>query len=141
MSQERPQPSNPNNHFRKEIPTAYHALEIRGQLLGNLNGCITGAAKIKTKIDFPRRSNRRAKDWGGEKNVKIDKTTMCERLILPREIVYPCITDPDGEDEGDQVSSSLAVSTRWISTAKLLQSDIATLAQGREENKRSWLML
>ncbi|RZR74885.1 hypothetical protein BHM03_00045515, partial [Ensete ventricosum] len=45
------------------------------------------------------------------------------------EIVYPCIPDPDGEDEGDQVSSSLAVSTRWISAAKLLQSDLATLAQ------------
>ncbi|RZS21196.1 hypothetical protein BHM03_00053803 [Ensete ventricosum] len=36
--------------------------------------------------------------------------------------------DPDGEDEGGQ-TSSLAVSTRWISTAKLLQSDLATLAQ------------
>ncbi|RWV98776.1 hypothetical protein GW17_00038357 [Ensete ventricosum] len=28
-----------------------------------------------------------------------------------REIVYPCIPDPDGEDEGGQASSSLAVST------------------------------
>ncbi|RRT41964.1 hypothetical protein B296_00026408 [Ensete ventricosum] len=46
-----------------------------------------------------------------------------------REIVYPCILDPDGEDEGGQASSSLAVSTRWISAAKLLQSDLATLAQ------------
>ncbi|RWV77300.1 hypothetical protein GW17_00061888, partial [Ensete ventricosum] len=46
-----------------------------------------------------------------------------------REIVYPCILDPDREDEGGQASSSLAVSTRWISTAKLLQSDLATLAQ------------
>ncbi|RWW06060.1 hypothetical protein GW17_00030638 [Ensete ventricosum] len=46
-----------------------------------------------------------------------------------REIVYPYIPDPDGEDEGGQASSSLAVSTRWISTAKLLQSDLATLAQ------------
>ncbi|RWW53220.1 hypothetical protein BHE74_00040307 [Ensete ventricosum] len=36
---------------------------------------------------------------------------------------------PDGEDEGGQASSSLAVSTRWISTAKLLESDLATLAQ------------
>ncbi|RRT48080.1 hypothetical protein B296_00012190 [Ensete ventricosum] len=44
------------------------------------------------------------------------------------EIVYPCIPDPDGEDEGSQASSSLAVSTRWISTEKLLQSDLATLA-------------
>ncbi|RZS10822.1 hypothetical protein BHM03_00042093 [Ensete ventricosum] len=44
------------------------------------------------------------------------------------EIVYPCIPDPDGEDEGGQASSSLAVSRRWISTAKLPQSDLATLA-------------
>ncbi|RRT70193.1 hypothetical protein B296_00018135, partial [Ensete ventricosum] len=63
---------------------------------------------------------------------------MCERLILPREIVYPCIPDPDGEDEGGQASSSLAISTRWISAAKLLQSDLATLAQ-RKENRRWWL--
>ncbi|RWW37812.1 hypothetical protein BHE74_00057023 [Ensete ventricosum] len=39
---------------------------------------------------------------------------------LSEEIVYPYIPDPDGEDEGGQASSSLAVSTRWISTAKLL---------------------
>ncbi|RZS00074.1 hypothetical protein BHM03_00029713 [Ensete ventricosum] len=63
------------------------------------------------------------------KIAKTDKTTMCERLILPREIVYPCIPDPDGEDEGGQASSSLAVSTRWISAAKLLQSDLVTLWQ------------
>ncbi|RWW09037.1 hypothetical protein GW17_00027494 [Ensete ventricosum] len=36
------------------------------------------------------------------------------------EIIYPCIPDPDGEDEGGQASSSLAVSTQWISIAKLL---------------------
>ncbi|RWV83253.1 hypothetical protein GW17_00055169 [Ensete ventricosum] len=36
---------------------------------------------------------------------------------------------PDREDEGGQASSSLAISTRWISIAKLLQSDLATLAQ------------
>ncbi|RWW82003.1 hypothetical protein BHE74_00009561 [Ensete ventricosum] len=35
----------------------------------------------------------------------------------------------DGEDEGGQASSSIVVSTRWISVAKLLQSDLATLAQ------------
>ncbi|RWW07852.1 hypothetical protein GW17_00028746 [Ensete ventricosum] len=35
----------------------------------------------------------------------------------------------DGEDEGGQVSFSVAVSTRWIFVAKLLQSDLATLAQ------------
>ncbi|RWW03999.1 hypothetical protein GW17_00032806 [Ensete ventricosum] len=58
------------------------------------------------------------------------------RLALARasftaktEIVYPCIPYPNGEDEGGQASSSLAVSTRWISTAKLLLSDLATLAQ------------
>ncbi|RWV85909.1 hypothetical protein GW17_00052253 [Ensete ventricosum] len=45
------------------------------------------------------------------------------------EIIYPCIPDPDREDERGQTSSSLAVSTRWISTAKLLQSGLATLAQ------------
>ncbi|RWW07506.1 hypothetical protein GW17_00029112 [Ensete ventricosum] len=46
-----------------------------------------------------------------------------------QEIVYSYIPDPDGEDDGGQASSSLAVSTRWISAAKLLQSDLATLAQ------------
>ncbi|RZS23503.1 hypothetical protein BHM03_00056455, partial [Ensete ventricosum] len=74
-------------------------------LLGNLSGCITCAAEIKTKTDFPRKSNRHAKDWGHEKNIKNDKIAMCERLILHREIVYPCIPDPDGEDEGGQASS------------------------------------
>ncbi|RRT33237.1 hypothetical protein B296_00050190 [Ensete ventricosum] len=47
----------------------------------------------------------------------------------PLEIVYPCIPDSNGEDEGGQASSSIVVSTRWISTAKLLQSDLATLVQ------------
>ncbi|RWW88535.1 hypothetical protein BHE74_00002586 [Ensete ventricosum] len=51
---------------------------------------------------------------------------------LHREIVYPCIPYPDGED-GGQASSSLAVSTRWTSTMKLLQSDLATLAQREGE--------
>ncbi|RWW44303.1 hypothetical protein BHE74_00049948, partial [Ensete ventricosum] len=45
------------------------------------------------------------------------------------EIVYPCIPDPDGEDERCQASSSLAISTRWISAAKLFQYDLITLAQ------------
>ncbi|RWV78649.1 hypothetical protein GW17_00060348 [Ensete ventricosum] len=49
-------------------------------------------------------------------------------LATNAEIVYPCIPDPDGEDEGGQ-ASSLAVSTRWISVAKLLLFDLATLAQ------------
>ncbi|RWV91693.1 hypothetical protein GW17_00045997 [Ensete ventricosum] len=48
---------------------------------------------------------------------------------LSREIVYPCIPNPNGEDEGGQASSSLAVSTRWIFAAKLLQYGLATLAQ------------
>ncbi|RWW05713.1 hypothetical protein GW17_00030996 [Ensete ventricosum] len=39
------------------------------------------------------------------------------------------LVDPDGEDEGGQASSSLAVFTRWISIAKLLQYDLATLTQ------------
>ncbi|RZS03052.1 hypothetical protein BHM03_00033174 [Ensete ventricosum] len=51
------------------------------------------------------------------------------RAPTASEIVYPCIPDLDGEDEGGQASSSLAVSTRWISAVKLLQSDLATLAQ------------
>ncbi|RZS20573.1 hypothetical protein BHM03_00053106 [Ensete ventricosum] len=69
--------------------------------------------------------------------------TACIWLPLPRmqrrlslliaatstEIVYPCIPYPDREDEGGQASSSLAVSTRWISSVKLLQSDLTTLAQ------------
>ncbi|RWV77951.1 hypothetical protein GW17_00061152 [Ensete ventricosum] len=49
------------------------------------------------------------------------------------EIVYPCIPNPDGEDERGQASSSLAVSTQWILTAKLLQSDLATLTQREGE--------
>ncbi|RZS11192.1 hypothetical protein BHM03_00042502 [Ensete ventricosum] len=44
---------------------------------------------------------------------------MCQRLILPREIVYPFILDPDREYEGGQASSSLV----------------------REENRRWWLKL
>ncbi|RWV77725.1 hypothetical protein GW17_00061405 [Ensete ventricosum] len=50
-------------------------------------------------------------------------------LAANAEIVYPCIPDSDEEDEGGQASSSLAVSTRWISAMKLLQSDLATLTQ------------
>ncbi|RRT44789.1 hypothetical protein B296_00040258, partial [Ensete ventricosum] len=50
-------------------------------------------------------------------------------LASAPEIVYPCIPDPDGEDEGGQASSSLAISTRWIFAMKLLQSDLVTLAQ------------
>ncbi|RWV78666.1 hypothetical protein GW17_00060325, partial [Ensete ventricosum] len=52
------------------------------------------------------------------------------------EIVYLCIPDSDGENEGGQASSSLAISTRWISVAKFLQYDLATLVQRREENMR-----
>ncbi|RZS27889.1 hypothetical protein BHM03_00061422 [Ensete ventricosum] len=56
------------------------------------------------------------------------------KLTRSTDIVYPCIPDLDGEDEGGQLSFSLAVSTRWISTAKLLQSNLTTLTQreGRE---------
>ncbi|RWW69263.1 hypothetical protein BHE74_00023158 [Ensete ventricosum] len=50
-------------------------------------------------------------------------------LATNAEIVYPYIPDPDGEDEEGQTFSSLAVSTQWISVARLLQSDLATLAQ------------
>ncbi|RRT38188.1 hypothetical protein B296_00055140 [Ensete ventricosum] len=45
------------------------------------------------------------------------------------EIVYPYIPYPNEEDEGGQASSSLTVSTRWISAVKFLQSDLTTLAQ------------
>ncbi|RRT58613.1 hypothetical protein B296_00046434, partial [Ensete ventricosum] len=44
---------------------------------------------------------------------------VAESVGKPQEIVYPCIPKSDGEDEEGQASSSLAVSTRWISTAKL----------------------
>ncbi|RRT31706.1 hypothetical protein B296_00044780 [Ensete ventricosum] len=47
---------------------------------------------------------------------KRGKGVILLRLILPMEIVYPYIPDPDGEDEGGQASSSLMVSIRWIST-------------------------
>ncbi|RWW14141.1 hypothetical protein GW17_00022106 [Ensete ventricosum] len=57
------------------------------------------------------------------------------------EIIYPCILDPNGEDEGGQASSSLAISTRWISAAKLLQSDLVTLAQREGGDRRWWLKL
>ncbi|RRT40887.1 hypothetical protein B296_00019424, partial [Ensete ventricosum] len=48
---------------------------------------------------------------------------------LRLEIVYPCIPDLNGENEGSQVSASLVVSIRWISASKLLQSDLTTIAQ------------
>ncbi|RRT31444.1 hypothetical protein B296_00054399, partial [Ensete ventricosum] len=65
------------------------------------------------------------------------KTNFCMKTLalipllgnLNEEIVYPYIPDPDGEDEGGQASSSLAVSTRSISVVKVLQSDLATLTQ------------
>ncbi|RZS22406.1 hypothetical protein BHM03_00055175 [Ensete ventricosum] len=61
--------------------------------------------------------------------IPLRRLTLRTKRPHPREIVYPRIPDPDGEDEGGQASSSLAVSTRWISVAKLLQYDLATLAQ------------
>ncbi|RZS17676.1 hypothetical protein BHM03_00049849, partial [Ensete ventricosum] len=57
----------------------------------------------------------------------------CSRPPPCREIVYPCIPNPNGEDERRQASSSLAVSTRWISIAKLFQYNLATLAQREGE--------
>ncbi|RWV93804.1 hypothetical protein GW17_00043711 [Ensete ventricosum] len=45
-----------------------------------------------------------------------------------RRSYIPVFPDPYEEDKGGQ-ASSLVVSTRWISAAKLLQSDLATLAQ------------
>ncbi|RWW03771.1 hypothetical protein GW17_00033037 [Ensete ventricosum] len=61
--------------------------------------------------------------------IPLRRLTLCTKRPHPREIVYPRIPDPDREDEGGQASFSLAVSTRWISIAKLLKSDLATLAQ------------
>ncbi|RWW50627.1 hypothetical protein BHE74_00043097 [Ensete ventricosum] len=105
-----------------------------GTGFGRCSGISPKFARRSPKVD--RKTHRKnvrgcqiGRNWGREKNVKIDKIVMCERLVLPREIVYPSIPYPDGEDEGGQASSSLAVSTRWISTAELLQSCLATLAQ------------
>ncbi|RWW38091.1 hypothetical protein BHE74_00056704 [Ensete ventricosum] len=60
-----------------------------------------------------------------------------ETLILPREIVYPCIPNPDGKDEGGQASSSLA----WeggekevvakVAEARLGQSTVAVVVEAR----------
>ncbi|RWV84297.1 hypothetical protein GW17_00054000, partial [Ensete ventricosum] len=58
-----------------------------------------------------------------------DQPLLLTVLAANAEIVYPYISDPNGEDEGGQASSSLAVSTRWISAVKLLQYDLTTLAQ------------
>ncbi|RWW51807.1 hypothetical protein BHE74_00041810 [Ensete ventricosum] len=57
-------------------------------------------------------------------NVKEDRRKEDQRTY--RKITGVC-RNPDGEDEGGQASSSLAVSIRWISAAKLL-FDLATLA-------------
>ncbi|RWV91237.1 hypothetical protein GW17_00046485 [Ensete ventricosum] len=46
---------------------------------------------------------------------------------LPTGRLYiPKILDPDGEDEEGQASSSLAISTRWMVAAILLQSQLKT---------------
>ncbi|RRT32832.1 hypothetical protein B296_00019894 [Ensete ventricosum] len=57
-----------------------------------------------------------------------DSSPMQSPLHPSREIIYPCIPDPEGEDEGGQ-ASSLTVSIRWIFVARLLQSKLTTLAQ------------
>ncbi|RWW82830.1 hypothetical protein BHE74_00008678 [Ensete ventricosum] len=67
--------------------------------------------------------------WGLAVAGRLSSMLPSLRNTTRTEIVYPCIPDPDGEDEGGQASSSLAVSTLWISTTKLLQSDLATLAK------------
>ncbi|RWV78626.1 hypothetical protein GW17_00060374 [Ensete ventricosum] len=38
-------------------------------------------ASYHSETDFPRRSNRYAKDWGLEKATKTDKIVSCDRLI------------------------------------------------------------
>ncbi|RZS00952.1 hypothetical protein BHM03_00030741 [Ensete ventricosum] len=52
-----------------------------------------------------------------------------------REIVYPCIPDPDGEDEGGQVSS-----LAYLHDGSLQQNSSNLTSQllrrGREENRR-----
>ncbi|RZR87864.1 hypothetical protein BHM03_00015321 [Ensete ventricosum] len=87
------------------------------------------AADEAPRVEKPNGDEEKAE----EERVRTQKPTEGDEA---EEIVYPCIPDPDGEDKGGQASSSLAVSTRWISAAKLLQSDFATLDRGREENRR-----
>ncbi|RWW50878.1 hypothetical protein BHE74_00042826, partial [Ensete ventricosum] len=58
--------------------------------------------------------------------------------VMGRILEIVCIPDPNGEYEEGQ-ASSLAVSTRWISAAKLLQSDLVTLAQRVGGEYEVWL--
>ncbi|RWW46299.1 hypothetical protein BHE74_00047779 [Ensete ventricosum] len=50
----------------------------------------------------------------------------------------PEISDLDGEDEEGQTSSSLAVSTRWIVAAMLLQSQPKISQLLRSFSQRTW---
>ncbi|RWV79702.1 hypothetical protein GW17_00059119 [Ensete ventricosum] len=52
------------------------------------------------------------------------------------EIIYLCILDPDGEDEGGQASSSLAVSTDGSLERNSSNLISQLLHRGREENRR-----
>ncbi|RWW55206.1 hypothetical protein BHE74_00038169 [Ensete ventricosum] len=88
--------------------------------IGSLLGWRKGVRQKKTET--------RRKIIGGSRKACQEGREDNRRWWL-KEIVYPYIPDPDGEDEGGQASSSLAVSTQLISVAKLLQSDLTTLAQ------------
>ncbi|RWW17093.1 hypothetical protein GW17_00018997 [Ensete ventricosum] len=95
-------------------------------------GLAAGAAYARRRRPFMRQPCPRATAHAGGcpcKGLWPQPAAPCSWPGRGWEIVYPCIPDPDGEDEGGQASSSLAVSTRWISAGKLLQSDLATLAQ------------
>ncbi|RWW35241.1 hypothetical protein BHE74_00059852 [Ensete ventricosum] len=84
--------------------------------------CRQGSCRVTTCSQASCRSNC----------LQIDARSYKRRLqaqCQPIEAVTQGAVAAACEDEGGQASSSLAVSTRWISTAKLLQFDLATLAQ------------
>ncbi|RZS13618.1 hypothetical protein BHM03_00045222, partial [Ensete ventricosum] len=58
------------------------------------------------------------------------------------EIVYPCIPDPDGEDEGGQASSSLAVADIYLKmAAKRFELEGNSDDGGRRGQQQRWLRL
>ncbi|RWW41857.1 hypothetical protein BHE74_00052628 [Ensete ventricosum] len=80
--------------------------------------------------------------WVEDEETKTEKDKdEVKREGKRREIVYPCIPDPDGEDEGGQASSSLAVSTHGSLQRNSSSLILQLLLRGREENRRWWLKL
>ncbi|RZR96949.1 hypothetical protein BHM03_00026046 [Ensete ventricosum] len=80
--------------------------------------------------------------WVEDEETKTEKDKdEVKRERKRREIVYPCIPDPDGEDEGGQASSSLAVSTRGSLQRNSSSLILQLLLRVREENRRWWLKL